>query len=158
MRINADQNSGIDPNVDQFRSMPINVDQFWFSDIYWSELRINCRILINIDRQLELILGVLKISPKHSQETFLGPWPAQILESRLSIENHNGKSGLQSPSWPGSQKFLLGLTYLSIFISVFSYVMGCWPRMFVPPSLAWDPCWWIRAAATTVSPPLGLQV
>ncbi len=39
-----------------------------------------------------------------TQETFLGPWPAQTLESGLSIENHNGKSGLQSPSWPGSQK------------------------------------------------------
>ena len=43
-----------------------------------------------------------------SQETFLGPWPAQTLESGLSIENHNGKSGLQSLSWPGSQKCLLG--------------------------------------------------
>ncbi len=28
MPINADQNSGIDPYVDQFRSMPTNADQF----------------------------------------------------------------------------------------------------------------------------------
>ncbi len=43
-----------------------------------------------------------------SQEAFLWPWPAQTLESGLSIGNTNGKSGLQSPSWPGSQKCLLG--------------------------------------------------
>ena len=43
-----------------------------------------------------------------AQETFLGPWPARTLESGLSIENHKGKSGLESPSWPGSQKCLLG--------------------------------------------------
>ena len=44
----------------------------------------------------------------HSQETFRGPWLARTLESGFSIKNHNGKSGLQSPSWPWSQICLLG--------------------------------------------------
>ncbi len=44
----------------------------------------------------------------HSQEAFLGPWPAQTLESGLSIVIHNRKSGLQSLGRPGSQKCLLG--------------------------------------------------
>ncbi len=53
---NADQNSGIDPNVDQFRLMPINSDQFYWCldpalrgiDRHWEAFRINAMILIGI--------------------------------------------------------------------------------------------------------------
>ena len=47
-----------------------------------------------------------KNSTSPTQEAFLRPWLARTLESGLSIENPNGMSGLQSPSWPGSQKCL----------------------------------------------------
>ena len=53
-----------------------------------------------------LILLIIKII---TQEAFLGPWPTKTLESRLSINNSNGKSGLQSPGQPGSEKCLLGM-------------------------------------------------
>ncbi len=43
-----------------------------------------------------------------SQEAFLGPWPAQTVESGLSIGILKGTSGLQSLGRPGSQKCLLG--------------------------------------------------
>ncbi len=43
-----------------------------------------------------------------SQKAFLGPWPAQSLESGLSIDILNRKSGLQSLNPPGSQKCLPG--------------------------------------------------
>ncbi len=67
MLINADQNSSINPNVDQFRSMPINalrgIDWNWSALIgierhfvsmpwFWSTL-------IDIDRHWALIEGVL---------------------------------------------------------------------------------------------------
>ena len=45
----------------------------------------------------------LSISKKLNQEAFLGPW------SGFSIGIINGKSGLQSPGRPGSQKCLLGM-------------------------------------------------
>ncbi len=43
---------------------------------------------------------------KRSQEAFLGPWPARTLESGLSIENLNGKSGLQSPGHTLNKKLI----------------------------------------------------
>ncbi len=79
--INSDQNSGIDPNVDQFRSMPINPYQFrsilgsvhypaligiernWLALIsnyrHWEAFRINAMILVGIDRHWALIGWVL---------------------------------------------------------------------------------------------------
>ncbi len=61
MPINADQNSGIDPNVDQFLSMPdqaelirhwsaLNWSELIGNDRHWEAFRINAMILIGIDR------------------------------------------------------------------------------------------------------------
>ncbi len=59
MPINADQNSGIDPNSDQCRSIPINADN---SDIDPNSDQ--CRsIPINADNAMVLIGGVLVILP-----------------------------------------------------------------------------------------------
>ena len=66
--INVDQcrsNSGIDPDVDQFRSMPINSDQFPTMpdpaligiDRHWEEL-------IGIDRHWSAIIGIDRGSPE----------------------------------------------------------------------------------------------
>ncbi len=84
MPINADQTSGIDPNVDQFWSMKINADKFrsipinadqsalrgidrnWSAlignDQHWEAFRINAMILIGIDRHWALIGGVLLVT------------------------------------------------------------------------------------------------
>ncbi len=59
MPINADQNCGIDPNVDQFLSMPINarssrIDWQFLLTFYW------CLdpALIGIDRHWEELIGI----------------------------------------------------------------------------------------------------
>ncbi len=100
MPINADQNSGIDPNVDQFRSMPINSDQFlsmpingdqcqikqnwsalrgidqnWSAlrgnDRHWEAFRINAMILMGIDGHWSA-LGIDRGSPDYNNCTV---WP-----------------------------------------------------------------------------------
>ena len=52
MPINADQISGIDPNVNQFWSMPINADQLLSEligiETHWDAFRINAMIFIGI--------------------------------------------------------------------------------------------------------------
>ncbi len=61
---NADQKSGIDPNVDQFWSMLINAD--------FKACRINAMILIGI---WALIEGVLLVeATTHSQPNCKDPW------------------------------------------------------------------------------------
>ncbi len=53
MPINANQNSGIDPNTDQCRSVPINSDQCWSmpvqADRHWSELTCPIAMQVNSD-------------------------------------------------------------------------------------------------------------
>ena len=80
MPINAGQNCGIDPNANQYQSLPINADQllmfYWCldpaligidqnweeligNDQQWEVFWFNVRILISIDRHWALIMEVL---------------------------------------------------------------------------------------------------
>ena len=88
--INADQNSGIDPNVDQFLSMPINANQCQIQQNWCLD-----PALIVIDRHWEELIGIDRHwSAMISIETHFGSMPrfwSTLGIDRGSPENCRGR-------------------------------------------------------------------
>ncbi len=77
-------------------------DFFEISNFFW---KFKISLKFQVFFEISSFVWKFKLSFKNSRF---------LCQAGLSIENHNGKSGLQSPSWPGSQKCLLGNTKATV--------------------------------------------